>query len=97
VVRDRLEALSVMLRGRVAVPVECVVLHGAPAPALERFAAVGGFELVVAGAHRRGADAVAGRVGRHLSDHAGIPVLVGPSTNEVTMPAIRSAPDPPVR
>lgn len=78
VARRSLEALASALRPRVSVPVDHVVLHGPPALALERFAADGGFELVVAGTHHRGTDPLGGRVGRHLARHGSVAVLTGP-------------------
>ena len=64
----------------VGAPVDTVVLHGAPAEVLERFARDHAYEVIVVGSRPRRASHVgAPDVARKLSTGASVPVLVGPS------------------
>lgn len=68
------------VRSAVDAPVDTIVLHGAPAEVLERFARDHSYEVIVVGSRPRRTTHVGARdVAKKLTAGARVPVLVGPS------------------
>jgi nucleotide-binding universal stress UspA family protein len=81
--REELSAASRSLDGLLQVPVDSVVLYGAPAHAIADFARTHGYELIIAGTRGRGASrAVLGSVAEQLAKRTLVPVLLCPDHDE---------------
>jgi nucleotide-binding universal stress UspA family protein len=78
---ERLEGVRDRLTAATSAPVDTVVLYGAPARALDHFAAQHGYALVVAarGGGHGGSPLVRRRVVHQLAASASVPVLIVPA------------------
>ncbi len=79
--QERLQGLSDRLAAATSAPVDTVVLYGAPARALDHFAAQHGYALVVAarGGGHGASPLVRRRVAHRLVATASVPVLIVPA------------------
>ncbi|MDP8975240.1 MAG: universal stress protein [Actinomycetota bacterium] len=79
--QERLQGLSDRLAAATSTPVDTVVLYGAPARALDHFAAHHGYALVVAarGGGHGASSLVRRRVAQRLAASASVPVLIVPA------------------